>query len=107
MLAFASHRSPSPCRSTPPVDARLPGMESPTASLETSRPLIESPAVLYRLLRERIRLRHYSVRTERAYVHWARRFIAFHGRKHPRTLGAAQVTAFLAALATEGNVSAA
>ncbi len=42
-----------------------------------------------------IRARHYSPRTGRAYVGWARRFFAFHGRRHPRELGAAEVRAFL------------
>jgi integron integrase len=84
-----------------------PSDGSTTAPIDDSPPPIDSPAALYRLLRERIRLRHYSIRTERTYLHWARRFIAFHGRKHPRSLGAPQVTAFLASLATEGNVAAA
>lgn len=64
------------------------------------------PPRLLDALRERIRLLHYSLRTERAYVQWARRFIRFHGRRHPRELGEAQVTAFLGSLATVGNVSA-
>ena len=57
-------------------------------------------------LRERIRLRHYSIRTERAYVDWARRFIVFHGKRHPISLGAAEVEAFLTSLAVDRNVSA-
>lgn len=58
-------------------------------------------------LRERLRSRHYSLRTERAYVLWVRRFVAFHGRRSPRELGGAEVTAFLSALANRGNVAAA
>ncbi len=57
-------------------------------------------------LRERIRLRHYSIRTERAYVDWVRRFIFFHGKRHPISLGAAEVEAFLTSLAVDRNVSA-
>jgi integrase len=57
-------------------------------------------------LRERIRLRHYSIRTERAYVDWARRFILFHGKRHPISLGAAEVETFLTSLAVDRNVSA-
>lgn len=64
------------------------------------------PTRLLDALRERIRLLHYSLRTERAYVQWVRRYIRFHGRRHPREMGEAEVTAFLGALATEGNVSA-
>jgi integron integrase len=58
-------------------------------------------------VRERIRFRHYSLRTERAYVRWIARFICFHGKRHPRELGAAHVTAFLSSLANEGRVAAA
>jgi integron integrase len=58
-------------------------------------------------LREGIRLRHYSLRTERAYCQWVVRFIRFHGMRHPRELGAPQVTSFLSSLASRGNVAAA
>jgi len=58
-------------------------------------------------LREAIRRRYYSRRTEEAYVHWVRRFIYFSGRRHPRELGEAEVTAFLSHLAVERNVAAA
>jgi site-specific recombinase XerD len=50
-------------------------------------------------VREHIRLRHYSPRTGDAYVSWIRRFIVHHGKRHPRELGAAEVTSFLSALA--------
>jgi integron integrase len=53
-----------------------------------------------------IRGRHYSFRTEKAYLGWIRRFILFHGRRHPDTLGAPEVTAYLAHLATTCHVSA-
>jgi integron integrase len=56
-------------------------------------------------LRERIRLRHYSLRTERAYSQWVKRFIRFHGMKHPRELGAPHITAFLSSLANRSNVA--
>lgn len=57
-------------------------------------------------LRERVRVKHYSIRTESAYVDWARRFILFHGKRHPREMGAAEVAAFLTHLAVERNVAA-
>jgi len=63
------------------------------------------PKLLDRV-REAIRARHYSPRTERAYVSWIRRFIVFHRKRHPREMGAAEVEAFLSALATVGRVSA-
>ena len=58
------------------------------------------------VVRERLRAGDYSIRTEEAYVGWIRRFVAFHGRRHPRTMGAVEVTAFLTDLAVAGNVSA-
>ena len=58
-------------------------------------------------LREAIRRRHYSPRTEESYLHWIKRYIHFSGRRHPRDLGAAEVTAFLNHLAVECHVAAA
>src|SRR5712691_3959992 len=60
-----------------------------------------SPKLLDRV-REAIRLRHYSRRTEQAYVAWIRRFIVFHGKRHPRELGEREVTAFVSSLAARG-----
>ncbi|GIX29424.1 MAG: integron integrase [Burkholderiales bacterium] len=64
------------------------------------------PPRLFDQLREALRVRHYSLRTEQAYVHWTKRYILFHGKRHPRELGAAQVQEFLTWLAVEGGVSA-
>lgn len=54
----------------------------------------------------KIRLKHYSIRTEQAYVDWIKRFILHFGKRHPRELGAAEVEAFLTHLAVAGNVAA-
>lgn len=54
----------------------------------------------------RLRVGHYSLRTERAYLGWIRRFILANGKRHPRELGAVQVEAFLTNLAVEGKVAA-
>ncbi len=56
-------------------------------------------------VREAIRVRHYSIRTEQAYVNWVRRFILFHGKRHPDSMGESEVTAFLTDLAVKRNVS--
>ena len=56
-------------------------------------------------VRERIRVKHYSLRTEDAYLQWIRRFILFHGKRHPREMRAPEVEAFLSHLATAGRVS--
>ncbi len=63
-----------------------------------------SPKLLEQV-RACIRVRHYSLRTETAYLGWIKRFILFHGKRHPRELGAAAVEAFLSHLAVEGQVS--
>lgn len=61
---------------------------------------------LYDRLIEVLRVRHYSRRTERAYIHWVRRFILFHGRKDARTLSGAGVDQFLTHLAVKHRVAA-
>jgi integron integrase len=58
-------------------------------------------------LRMRLRLKHYSIRTEQQYVHWARRFILYHNKRHPAEMGAEEVEAFLTHLAVTGRVAAA
>ncbi len=63
------------------------------------------PPRLLGQLREQLRVRHYSLRTEDAYVDWARRFILFHGKRHPRDMGAPEVQTFLSHLAVERHVS--
>ena len=70
---------------------------------------VEDAAVRPRLLdqvRETIRRKYYSRSTEDAYVHWIRRFIYFTGKRHPATLGEAEVTAFLSDLAVRRRVAA-
>jgi hypothetical protein len=57
-------------------------------------------------VRTSIRLRHYSIRTEEAYVFWIRRFILFHGKRHPAEMAETEVGAFLSYLAVKQNVSA-
>ena len=64
----------------------------------------DSPKLLDQL-RAELRLRHYSIRTEEVYVDWSRRFILFHEKRHPKTMGVAEVTAFLTYLAVERTVS--
>jgi len=57
-------------------------------------------------VRDVIRLKHYSIRTEESYVDWIRRYILFHKKRHPKDMGRAEVEAFLTHLAVEGNVAA-
>lgn len=63
------------------------------------------PRTLTEAVVEAIRVRHLARKTEQAYVHWIRRFVAWSGRRHPRDMGAAEVEAFLTFLATERNIS--
>ncbi len=57
-------------------------------------------------LREAIRVRHYSIRTERSYVQWVKRFILFHDKRHPAEMGAVEISAYLTHLAVARKVSA-
>ncbi len=65
----------------------------------------EAPRLLHQV-RDNIRLKHYSIRTEQAYTDWIRRFILFHKKRHPAEMGAVEVEQFLTHLAVAGKVSA-
>ena len=64
------------------------------------------PRKLLDQVRDAIRLKHYSYRTEQSYVGWIRRYILFHSKQHPKDMGGAEVEAFLTHLAVERHVSA-
>jgi site-specific recombinase XerD len=72
---------------------------------EAPPPAPRKPRLLDQV-REKIRKRHYSRRTEKTYVGWIRRFILFHGKRHPSELGEADVSRYLSHLAVSGRVSA-
>ncbi|MCK9396888.1 MAG: integron integrase [Methylobacter sp.] len=65
-----------------------------------------TPPKLLDQVRDRIRVKHYSIRTETQYVQWIKRFILFHNKRHPQEMGTAEVEAFLTHLAVEGLVAA-
>jgi integron integrase len=65
------------------------------------------PPRLLDQVRKAIRVRHYSYRTEKAYVDWVRRFVIFHGKRHPKDMGGVEVEKFLSHLAQDRRVSAA
>ncbi len=65
------------------------------------------PPKLLNRVRDRIRRKGYSIRTEKSYAHWIKRFILFHGKRHPQDMGAAEVEAFLTRLAVDRDVVAA
>lgn len=75
------------------------------ADSSSSSPDPRSPKLLDRV-RLAIRARHYSRRTSEAYVPWIRRYILFHGKRHPDQMGAPEMAAFLSSLATREQVSA-
>ena len=68
------------------MEHALPGSSS--AGKPRATPLLEQ-------MRAVLRFKHYSIRTEQSYVDWAKRFILFHGKRHPRDMGADEVRAFL------------
>ena len=67
---------------------------------------IPSPPRLLDQVRQHLRVRHYSIRTEQAYTDWIKRFILFHNKRHPKNMGETEITAFLTHLAVDRNVAA-
>ena len=67
---------------------------------------MESKTKLLDQMRHVLRLKHLSIRTEKAYVQWAKRFILFHHKRHPADMGAPEIRAFLIYLAVEGEIAA-
>jgi integron integrase len=67
---------------------------------------LSNPPKLLDQVAAKIRLKHYSHRTELSYVHWIKRFILFHGKRHPKDMGSIEIEAFLSALVSERNVAA-
>jgi integron integrase len=65
----------------------------------------KKPKLLDRV-RSDLRVKHYSIRTERAYIDWIRRFILFHGKRHPNEMGEQEISAFLTHLAVDRHVAA-
>ncbi len=64
------------------------------------------PKKLLDRMREILRVKHYSIRTEQTYVNWAKRYILFHNKRHPKDMGAPEIAAFLTHLAVQRNVAA-
>ena len=67
--------------------------------------MVAKPKLLEQV-KQKARLKNYSLRTEQAYVFWIRRFILFHGKRHPEQMGGSEVEAFLTDLAVRGRVAA-
>jgi len=57
------------------------------------------------ILRDKIRVKHYSISTEKTYIHWNKRYILFHNKKHPKDMGKTEIEQFLTHLAIDLNVS--
>src|SRR5262249_3615689 len=98
-------RPPAYATPTPPVVELLPfpSHRGSLGNMDTER---QQPKLLDRV-RMSLRSRHYSKRTEEAYLLWIRKFILFHTKRHPAPMGADEVNAFLSHLAVDDNVAAA
>ena len=96
------------CPVRPRVDHR--SVTTPRQSLQRIARMAHAPVgqklKLLDQVREAIRIRHYSARTEEAYISWIKRFILFHGKRHPLEMGEDEITRFLSALAVHEQVSA-
>jgi integron integrase len=94
------------------LSGKLAGCESNSFTFQprefwivAEQPPTNKPKLLDRV-REVLRVRRYSIRTEQAYLEWIRRFILFHRKRHPSEMGEAEITEFLTHLAAERNVAA-
>jgi len=76
-----------------------------TPSIPEKTTLSHPPKLLDQVV-AKIRFKHYSRRTELSYTHWIKRYILFHGKRHPKEMGAQEIESFLSALVTNRNVSA-
>src|SRR5215510_8573652 len=88
-----------------------PGTQSTRACLSTHdvsqvTTMQQPPKKLLDHVRDAIRLKHYSLHTEQAYVTWIKRYIFFHNKRHPKDMGAAEIEAFLTHLAVQQKVAA-
>jgi integron integrase len=96
---FVAQVAPPVVRPPDPTALLRPAVGALTA-------LSPRPPKLLDRVRQTLQARHYSRRTEKSYVGWIRRYILFHGKRHPAEMGAAEVTRFLTALAVERHVAA-
>lgn len=97
-------RAPSASLCSAPSSSQIRARPRPSLPPAAALPPLQAIRLLDQL-RERIRMLHYSRRTEQAYVHWCRAFIRFHGVRHPATMGQAEVEAFLTHLAADRDVA--
>jgi integron integrase len=88
------------------MNAEVSSSPAPQDSPPAARPAPAGAPRLLDQLRNEIRLRHYSIRTEQAYSDWVIRYVRFHGLRHPSEMGAPEINAFLTHLAVESNVAA-
>src|SRR3989338_5165797 len=78
-------------------------MAPPKISDKSTTP---NPPRLLDQVRDKLRVKHYSIRTEQTYTDWIKRYIYFHDKRHPKDLGARDIEAFLTHLAVAGKVAA-
>ena len=79
-------------------------MSESSPVLDVASAVGQKPRLLDQV-RDRLRVKHYALRTEEAYVDWIKRFILFHGKYHPADMGAAEVETFLTHLAVDRKVA--
>ena len=98
--------APRGCRLGKPKILRMTLFFDRAAPVASAVPGAAPAPKLLDRMRDHLHARHYSIRTETAYVDWARRFILFHGKRHPLEMGAAEVEAFLTYWSVQRQVSA-
>src|SRR6266480_6803852 len=99
--------NPQPtCFSRPPGTCHRHPICNTIPSVSVSNATVASSPKLLDRVHWQLRVKHYSIRTEQAYVDWIRRFILFHGKRHPSEMGEHEIKAFLTYLAVEKHVAA-
>ena len=89
------------------IDYKLKAMSGALQpAVDVSSPPVPPKPKLLDQVRQAIRTRHYSVKTEEAYVGWIKRFIFFHNKRHPAEMGEKEIAEFLSSLASDSHVSA-
>src|SRR5215813_4918739 len=84
---------------SPPVGVKC-------TEVTSDMPQAQRPKKLLDQMRDVLRTQHYAIRTENAYVDWARRFILFHQKRHPQEMGTAEIEAFLTHLTVDRQIAA-
>jgi hypothetical protein len=105
-LEHLARTEPDPLRAIDTARSALELLYGQVLKIDLGELPLPRPPKLLDQVSQVLRVRHYAYRTEESYRQWVRRFVLFHGKRHPRDMGAAEVEQFLTHLAVHGRVAA-